>query len=99
MNDEPRAFVWTGDDNDEVVVETTDEAISLWDRIENMQAAQITVGEVKELRDEIERLRFLITAWADACDLMMVVGSLDTTTPEGVAACNALVALRKAVGR
>ena len=52
-----------------------------------------------EAADEIERLRSLITAWADACILMERTGSLDTTTPEGVAAGQALIELRKAVGR
>ena len=48
---------------------------------------------------EIDHLRALITAWADACILMERTGSLDTTTPEGIAAGQALIALRKAVGR
>lgn len=55
--------------------------------------------EVDRLEAEIDRLRGLITAWADACDLMMKVGTLDTTTPAGRAAGEALFELRKAVGR
>lgn len=56
-------------------------------------------GEIERLQAENARLRSLITAWADACILMEKTGSLDTTTPEGVAAGRALIELRKAVGR
>lgn len=52
-----KAVKYTGSEDDYIVVATTDEAVSMWDRIESMQAAQITVGEVNELRAEIERLR------------------------------------------
>lgn len=77
------------------------------------QMVEDLVAEIGALRDERTRyfesacewakerdhLRSLITAWADACILMERTGSLDTTTPEGVVAGQALIALRKAVGR
>ena len=53
----------------------------------------------REWRDEYLHLHKLAREWADACDLMMKVGSLDTSTREGIAAVKALFALRKAVGR
>jgi hypothetical protein len=52
-----------------------------------------------EWKDDYRALVTLVHAWADACILMEKTGSLDTTTPEGIAAGQALIALRKAVGR
>jgi hypothetical protein len=66
---------------------------------DEMQQGNKRRFQLRKANDEIEELRSLITAWADACILMEKTGSLDTTTPEGIAAGQALIALRKAVGR
>ena len=94
-----KAVKYTGSEDDYVVVATTDEAVSMWDRIESMQAAEITVGEVNELRAEIERLRGLITAWADADDVVASMDDDDQARDVLRSRMETTVALRKAIGR
>lgn len=65
MNEE-RIAMYTGNNDDSIIVNTTDESISIWDQVESMMASEMTVGEVDALVHEIERLRALITELINA---------------------------------
>lgn len=102
---------------DSVLVPAISESISIFEQVENLMSAEITVGEVRELRDEvgrlqmeivrlsteqgedlmlIDRLRLLITAWADAQEKRISDGGFD---PKKIKWSETDTALRKAIGR